>query len=298
MVLILGYGLIGKALYRSIIKVDTDVKVFSDNIEDQPEKNFYRGNYRDIGQYEKLFEDVTTIVHLLHSTVPYSSQQDPLSDLETNVSSTISMLEILKSRPEINMVYISSGGAAYGLPRKDSVTEEHATNPISPYGISKLVIEQYLYYYSHCYGMKSTILRPSNIYGAEQDIKKPQGVVGHIINCIKRDVPFCVWGDGNSKKDYLFVDDLVDAIRLVISGQRRDADVFNVARGECYSVHEIIKIVEKCAGKKLRTEKHKSQQFDVQQIILDGNKFRDEYNWEPKVHFPSVIQSVFKDMNG
>lgn len=294
MILILGYGMIGKMLYQRLLRQNCQIKVFSNNIETSQKENFIKGNFIEIEKYENIFENVNTVIHLIHTTVPATSFERPVYDLETNVIPTLKMLEMMKKRNIKRLIFVSSGGAVYGNPISDKIAENHQTNPISPYGISKLTIEKYLLFYKYNFDFQITILRPSNIYGIGQDIKKPLGLISHLIYNVFNNKEINIWGDGNSKKDYLYLDDLVDAILLVIREQHKNNFIYNISYGKSYSINQIIGQIKEITDFDINVVYGKEKKFDVQNISIDSFLFKNDYNWKPKFSLKEGINQIVK----
>ena len=297
MVLLLGYGFIGKHLYQFFKKNGVSIRVFSNHVIHNPESEFYCGNYDELTLSPDVFDEVDTIIHLIHTTVPSSSFDNSLFDLQSNVVPTIKLLEFLKAKPHIRLIYISSAGAIYGQPLVSQVTESHPTNPLSPYGISKLCIEKYLIFYKTCFNCNITIIRPSNVYGCGQDFSKPQGVIGHLIRSVINQSEFELCGDGNGRKDYLYIDDFVEAIYLVFTNNHTDKFVFNLSYGEVFSINELIASVEMIADARIRIKNMVVKKFDVSNIAINSDLFRNYFNWYPKISLKQGIEIIVHQMN-
>src|SRR5262249_18386186 len=148
--------------------------------------------------------------------VPGSSMKDSAYDIASNVVASARWLSRLSETNIKRLIYFSSGGTVYGVPQTDPIDENHPTDPISSYGITKLAIEKYVSMYCGMFGVSYTIVRPSNVYGEGQRLNIGQGVIGVMADRTLRGEALEVWGTGENLRDYLHVDDLVHATMLLL----------------------------------------------------------------------------------
>ena len=297
MILILGNGFIGEALSIALVSYGYKVKVFSRNAGKIKDVDYRTGDWNSIDTHQDFFEDVRLVIQTIHTSVPFSSMHNILEDASNNILPNIKLLEILKEKKINHSIFISSGGAVYGTPNETPVKEVSLTNPISGYGVSKNCIENYINLYNFHHGLDMTIVRPSNIYGIGQDSKKKQGVISHLVSSIQNQIPFKLWGDGEGKKDYLYINDFVDALIKLIKNPPSTPKVYNISGGSEYTVNELISKVESAYDASISKEYLPHQSFDVPSIILNGNKFKSEYNWEPKLTIDEGIQLIIESSN-
>jgi len=130
------------------------------------------GNFSDINQVTNAIAGCDTVIHLVNATTPASANLNRVTDLEANVISTLNLLDVCVSSGVKKIVFISSGGTVYGVPSVVPTPETAENDPITAYGVSKLIIEKYLFLYRHLYGLDYTILRVANPYGPYQTNKK------------------------------------------------------------------------------------------------------------------------------
>lgn len=291
MILILGYGLVGKALYKRLVSCGYQVKVFSRNVPTDKRGHFIEGNFENLGDYDTLFEGISLVVHTIHATVPATSRNDLGSGLNIDVVSTMNLFHLMKEKKIHNIVYLSSGGAVYGNPDVSYVKECHPTNPVSGYGISKLAIEKYIQLYHGVEELDYIILRPSNVFGMHQRLDKPQGILAHVVDAARYGKTIWIWGDGNGKKDYLYVDDVVTAISKTIEKfQQQKNKIFNVASGLSYSVNEIATIVERFWETKLNKRYTPPKDYDVQSIVLNGSRFNEAFDYKATMTIENFLE--------
>lgn len=294
MVLIFGAGRIGKDIYYYLQKHGHEVKIFSKSLPNHPDRNFFKGDISNILHNPEILDNVSVIIYTIHTTVPSTSFENELFDAETNILPFINLLNLCKGRNLKKFIYISSGGAVYGNPMAvDKIKEDHPTNPISSYGITKLVNEKYLLLFKRNFSQGITILRPSNIYGTIPNLNIPQDILAKIIHAALTNTPMEVWGDGNSKKDYLNINDFLEAIeKVLLFDNVASREIFNVSSGQMYSINEIIDIVQKITEKKIKMKYSADKEFDVKNIELDNSAFCNTFFWKPHLFLELGIKKM------
>ncbi len=232
--------------------------------------------------------DANIVIHLVHTTVPGSSMIDPGYDLDSNVVSTVNWLRRVSETEVKKIIYCSSGGTVYGIPQAIPIDENHPTDPISSYGITKLAIEKYTMMYSLIAGIDYCLVRPSNVYGPGQRLKIGQGLVGVLAERALRGEPLEIWGSGEVRRDYLYVDDLVSATVALVNytgGQ----NIFNVSSGESHSVLEIIDMIRIQLGGIPEIRFLPARGYDVPVSILDSSRLMNETAWHPTVKLETGV---------
>jgi UDP-glucose 4-epimerase len=283
MILILGYGLIGKSLYERLTKEGHEVNVISRTVP-QNHKDFISADITAINTFNKYFEQAHTVIHCLNTTVPATSNLDEVYDIQSNLIPFVSIINVCKESKVENFVFISSGGAVYGLPTTTGLVDEFSpTNPLSSYGITKLACEKYLQLHRDIFKGNVSILRPSNIYGKNQKTTKPNGIIGHAISaCINKQI-LKIWGSGNGVKDYLYVEDFIDAVLLLLEHKGKNKQlIYNIASGYHLTINEIVNKTEQHFNLKIKREYLAKMKFDVETIIIDSTLFKHEFSWKPK----------------
>lgn len=208
--------------------------------------------------------------------------KDPVFDVATNVISKVSWLPYLAETAVRKVIYVSSGGTVYGLPQSIPITEKHPTDPICSYGITKLTIEKYVAMYAGSAGIDFRILRPSNVYGPGQQLHLGQGVIGVLAAKAMRGHKLEIWGSGDEQRDYLFVDDLVDAFHKILDYEGPER-IFNVSSGKGHSVNDIVCLLRTHLTPFPPIQYADSRDFDVPVNILDSSLLRRTTSWVPQV---------------
>ncbi|MEP6847430.1 MAG: NAD-dependent epimerase/dehydratase family protein [Acidobacteriota bacterium] len=285
MILFLGGGFIANALSAKFEEARIEHRIVSRRSEPEaPRRN--AADINSLTESSPVFDGVDTVIYFAHSSVPYSSMQNIREDAEQNISTAISLFEILSNK-KIRVIYISSGGSIYG-DQAGPITEASLPSPVSAYGVAKYTIENYLKLFHHNYQLPFDILRLSNIYGVGHSSNKPQGIMGALARAFIERQRFAIWGDGSAEKDYLYIDDAVDALAKVAAAVPSN-DIFNVAYGSSVSVREILSLFEKYFGYKIDIETRPPFDFDVSRVFLDNSKFREAYDWKPKIDVETGI---------
>lgn len=233
------------------------------------------------------------LVHLASTTLPSTSNSDISYDLESNVVGTIKTLEAASALGVRRMVFVSSGGTVYGPARELPITEGHPTDPICSYGIHKLAIEKYLQLFGSQNRLDSIVLRVSNMYGESQGCGRPLGAIAHFAARAVEGVPIQIWGDGTIIRDYVYVDDVVNAILRSASYEGIER-MFNIGSGRGTSLNEILAMIRLRLRKPVIASYHPSRGFDVPENILDSGRAKRELGWVPEVTLETGLDRMIR----
>lgn len=222
------------------------------------------------------------VLHLVSTTLPKSSNDDPIYDVQSNVVASLQMLNAMVASKVRRIVFISSGGTIYGSPKYLPIDENHPTDPQVSYGITKLAIEKYLLMFGRMHDIKPIVLRVANPFGERQRVETAQGAVGVFIHRALRGIPIEIWGDGSATRDYLYVSDVAEAFAKAItySGPQ---NVFNISSGVGTSLNQLIALLEEILGKTVAREYTAGRSFDVPINVLSNELARRELGWMPQV---------------
>jgi UDP-glucose 4-epimerase len=233
------------------------------------------------------------VFHLASTTLPSTSNANIAYDLESNVIATVRTLEAAASMRVRRMVFVSSGGTVYGVARQNPIPEAHPTDPICSYGIHKLTIEKYLQLFRSANSLDSIVLRVSNIYGEFQDCSRPLGAVAHFTARAVNGTPLEIWGDGTTTRDYIHVDDVVDALSKAVSygGKER---LFNIGSGRGVSLNQLVEMLRQRTPKRITLNYQARRSFDVLENVLDISRARHELLWTPKIALESGLERMIR----
>lgn len=305
-ILILGAdGFIGSNFAVSLLKNKAyNIKVF-DLFKNNQTKNLEKvrgeieiisGNFLNRNDLMEALRGVDYVFHFISLTTPGSSRLEPIIDIETNIKGTVVLLEECVKANVKKIIFPSSGGAIYGDNGKSVCSEKDQTDPVSPYAISKLTIEKYLEYFRINYGLEYLILRYSNPYGPGQNISGSQGIIPIFLGLIKENKPITVFGDGENIRDYIYIDDLVEATKS-LAFKDTNYRLYNVGSGEGRSINEILDILKQVTNRDFVINHVKERSVDVKANILDISRLKSEIDFSPKTTIKEGITKTWEWVN-
>lgn len=276
-----GNGFIGQALcrrlaalpVRAVVVSHTPPRFTAANIRWQP------GSLDDATLLHDLLPASEVVVHLASHTTPGMSAQAPVREATENLYPSLRLIETLQQYPQTHLIYLSSGGALYGPAAKMPVAETQCPHPQSFYGAGKVAVEAFLDAL-RSQGHPVMVLRPSNIYGPEQPLRPGFGLVRTVLEQIRRGSAITVWGDGATVRDYLYIDDLIDALLTAI--EKKLCGLFNLGYGCGHSINEIVTLARETTGITPTVHYAADRKVDVPAIVLDSSAFRTLSGWQPK----------------
>ncbi len=296
-----GNGFIGSHLLDRLFIFGHKVRVFDrqDELYRKPQSDidYYMGDFGNRAVLANALKGVDIVFHLISTTVPKTSNDDPAFDVLSNVVETIFLLEQCVKEHIKKIVFVSSGGAIYGTPSILPISEDGLTNPESSYGITKLTIEKYLSLFHHLYGLDYTIIRPSNPYGPRQNPYGNQGVVAVFLGRIAKGQPIEIWGNGQTIKDYIFIEDLVEGIYRAAFCNTL-SKIFNIGSGIGHSINELLQIIEEVVNKEFTVIYSPGELYDVSRIYLDVTRAKRELEWEPQTPLSVGIKKTWDFVKG
>ena len=250
----------------------------------------------------KLVEEggFDTIVHLAAQMDVRKSVADPLFDSDVNIRGTINLIEALhRAHSRTRFVFASTGGVLYGDHTVPPNAETTRKEPDSPYAIAKLACEHYLSYYARIHYLDTVCLRFANVYGPRQDPHGEAGVVAIFCGRILENRPLTVYGDGTQTRDYVYVADVVNAIRAAVSAKLLDpvgidARGFNIGTSVPTSVLELASVLRRVAGSGTEIEFAPNRRGEQTASFVTIDKARDELGWQPSVGLEQGLRETFE----
>lgn len=299
-----GGGFIGSTIADRLLMDGHELKIF-----ERPRVEPYRkftaservewiaGDLQSAHDVSEAIAGTDVVLHLVSTTLPKNSNDDPIYDVQSNLVATLQMLNAMVVRKIPKIVFISSGGTVYGIPKYLPIDEQHPTDPLVSYGITKLAIEKYLHLFEHMHGIRAITLRVANPYGERQRIETAQGAVGVFLHHALKDVPIEIWGDGSVARDYIYIGDVAEAfVRAVdYSGPK---SVFNISSGAGTSLNELIVMLEKVLGKSIERHYLPARPFDVPVSVLSNDLAREELQWAPSTSMHDGLSRTAEWMKG
>lgn len=236
---------------------------------------------------EAALAGVDVLVHLAWNSTPSVSNREPVNDVMTNVAGTVRLFDACARTGVRRIVFASSGGQVYGDADSTAITESTATNPKSAYGIGKLACEKYLALYGALRGISTLSLRIANLYGPGQSMKDGFGVIPTFMSRLARHEAVQIFGDGQTVRDFVFIDDVVDA--LVKSVYSPATGVLNISSGVGVSIGEIVTRLEGLTGQEARRQFLPARASDPMAIVLANGNALAALGWQPAVAFPEGL---------
>lgn len=291
-----GNGFIGSHLVDKLLREGHYVRVFDKNEEHYRKAlnnvDYHLGEFGNRGLLSDALHEIDVVVHLISTTLPKTSNDDPVFDVQSNVIETLFLLEQCVAKKIKKIIFASSGGTIYGIPRSVPVFEEDPTNPICSYGISKLALEKYLYLYKQLHNLNFVIIRPSNPFGSRQNPFGIQGVIPVFLGKLLRNETIQIWGTGDVIRDYIYIDDLVNAFYASITYDTT-SHIFNIGSGQGHSLNELLSIIKNVTGRNFSVKYTSARIYDIPKIYLDITKATSELNWEPHTSLEQGIQHTW-----
>lgn len=288
-----GSGFIGRNLVDRLNETQRSFQVFSRRDVAGLHAEIKIIDFEKPESYREYLKNLETVVLLVSASVPSTFANDIASEVERNVLPYSRFLRAARSTGIRHIVYVSSGGAVYGQPMVPIITEEHPTNPISPYGCAKLMIEEMIRTMSAEGGWTYTILRASNPIGRYQSSEKGQGLVARALDAAVSNTVLDIWGDGTSLRDYIDVRDLCDVIGRCLTAEVAKNEIYNVGAGRVNSVNEIVDICSSVSGIEINKRYIEQKSFLVKDVKLSIDKVARDLDWGPKFDVWSSIEAEF-----
>lgn len=279
-VLILGgCGFLGQSLTQEFVKHGIEVRVFDRAatvacLVSLGGVEYHGGDFAALQADNTVFDDIDAVIHLVSTTVPSTSMQDMAWDVSSNILPSINLLQIMVARGIRRLLFFSSGGTVYGVPETIPVNESHVTEPISSYGITKLAIEKYILLFNRIHGLQGTILRLSNPYGVFQ---LRGTVIGSIAAFVRKHAAgeiIDIWGDGQVVRDYIFINDVTAAARMIVQNREFPQGTYNLGSGVGHTLLDILETLGLVSGKLPRVRFTAARGIDVPKIVLDISHLR------------------------
>lgn len=290
-----GNGFIGSHVVDELLDAGHVVRVFSRRHEmwrkPLPSVNYFLGEFSNVPMLAEALQGVDAVIHLISTTVPSTSNLDPIADIQGNLENSVRLFQLMVSVNVKRIIFLSSGGTVYGIPSAIPVPEDHTLNPICSYGVVKVAIEKYLGMFEQLYGLKPLIIRASNPFGPRQGHDGVQGVASTFMQKMLSGDKVTIWGDGTTRRDYLYVTDLAKVCRL--AAESEGTGIFNAGSGIGLTLVELAHMIEHVSGMKLNMEYKAGRSFDVREIVLNIEKARNLLNWEPEVSIQDGLSRLF-----
>ncbi|RPI18570.1 MAG: SDR family NAD(P)-dependent oxidoreductase [Ignavibacteriae bacterium] len=297
-----GAGFIGSNIADAYIKEGHNV-IIVDNMSTgvkeyiNPKAKFYEMDVRD-ENISKIFEEnkIDVINHHAAQIDLRKSVENPKFDIEVNVMGSVNLLQNAVKYNIGKFIFASTGGAIYGEHDYFPADEEHPIRPYAPYGINKLSVEKYLFYYNHVYGLNYCVFRYANVYGPRQNSHGECGVIAIFTDKILKGQQPLINGDGEQTRDYVFVEDVV---RANVAGLKTtEPKTYNIGTTKETTVNYIFNKLNEFAGTSFEEKHGPEKKGEQRRSVLSYEKIKRELGWEPKVFMEEGIEKTVKFFKG
>ena len=250
---------------------------------------FYKADIENINEIDSIFKNhkIDTVVHLAARAGVRPSIENPEGYVKTNILGTINILELMK-RYEIKKMVFASSSSVYGNCQENIFSETlKISEPISPYAATKSACEQFCYTYHKLYGINIIALRFFTVYGPRQ---RPDLAIHKFARLIKQEKPIPVFGDGHTKRDYTYIDDIIQGVISAIEYNKTGYEIINLGGGEPVTLNRMIEELEKYLSKKAIINRMPMQKGDVDKTVSDISKAEKLLNYHPETSFTEGIR--------
>lgn len=297
-----GAGFIASQIQDACLAAGHEVAVLDNLITGNranlnPKSRFYELDIRspDVeGAFREFKPDVVS--HHAAQMDVRKSVSDPRYDCEVNGLGTLNLLENARLHGVKKFVFASSGGAVYGEQEVFPADESHPTRPESPYGITKLLGDNYLYFYGKTYGLETVSLRYANVYGPRQNPHGEAGVVAIFITKLMKGETPVIFGDGLQTRDYVFVGDVVRANLLALDKGRKG--IYNIGTG---IETDVVRLYEKLAaalGVTKAAAHAEAKAGEQKRSVISAKKIERDWGWKPQVPLDEGLKSTVAFFQG
>jgi len=291
-----GAGFIGSHLVDRLLNEDFEVTVI-DNLDtgrlenitrhkDREDFHFIKGDIRDFNLVKETIKDIDAVFHEAALASVTLSVENPILTNDINVAGTLNLLKASSDLGVKRLIYASSA-AVYGDTYSPQKREDMTTNPTSPYGVSKLAAENYVKLFHKVYGLETVSLRCFNVYGPRQrfDIQCAYGgAITIFANRLLRNMPPIIYGDGEQTRDFVYIQDVVEANMLALNTKNAAGEVFNIATGTNVSVNQVANVLKEIMNKKnLKSIHADPRPTDIRHGYAEITKAEKILGFHPKV---------------
>jgi UDP-glucose 4-epimerase len=296
-----GAGFIGSHLVDKLISRGYSVVVL-DNFHSGEMESFcevlgresfevIEGDIRDRKAVREAMDGVDAVVHLAALIDVKESVSGPFETHDVNVNGTLNVLnEAVRS--DVRKFLFASSTAVYGEGNPLPLEEEHLLNPISPYAASKVSAEYYCRAFNNCYGLSTVVLRFFNVYGLGQKNGAYSGVITRFLQNALKGEPLIVYGDGKQTRDFILVDDVVEATLLALENANSKGETFNVCTGKPTAVNELVQIVKEVLKRDLKVIYDKPRKGDIKNNYGDPSKAEEILGFKAKISLREGLERL------
>jgi len=292
-----GAGFIGAALANRLAREGHHVRVLDDLSAGDPSRLdskvlFTRGDVKDVPKLWTLLQDVDCVYHLAARVSVPESILYPRDYNDVNVGGTVAVMEAVRDAG-VKRVVLASSGAIYGEQRKQPVSEKSIPVPDSPYAVSKLASEYYVFTIGSLYGIETVALRIFNAYGPGQFIPAAHApVIPQFLKQALGGGSLVVFGDGNQTRDFVYIDDVVEALVAAATAPDVDRHIINVGSGQEVSINQLVEKVARATGRKTESLYSQANDGGVSRLVADISLARRKLGYRPSVDLDEGLKRM------
>ena len=276
---------------NEVIGIDNEVNICH-NLPDEVNQITVKDDICNKKIVDKIIRDVDIVIHCAAQINVEKSLNNPLYDAKNNIIGTINLLQSSKNNSIKHFIYFSSC-VVYGNPVQLPINENHILNPLSPYGISKLSAEKYVNMYHEIYNLPTTIIRPFNIYSKRSNPHSPySGVITKFLSCINNKSPIIIQGDGNQTRDFVYISDIIQIVKLFLNKTESIGQTFNCGYGEDITINQLAKIMIRLSRKNLQLIHIKERKGDIKHSYANIEKAKKLLDFKPKIKLVNGIEKL------
>ncbi len=278
-------GFIGSHLVDELVESGYKVRAFGrysqePKFNDDPRIEVVEGDMFKASDVKKALKGVDYVFHSFSATNPFVSDTDPYIDIERNLKVSIGIFEQSIKAKVKKVIFISSGGAVYGhIAEEKAPTEDDAATPVSPYGISKLAIENYLAYFNRKFGLEYIVYRLANPYGPRQAFRNHQGVIPAFLDQVQKHKKVVVYGDGSTSRDYIYIRDVTKMVVHSFSKKTKHR-TYNLGSGKQTTINEIISTLKKVVHEDFVVTNKEAPKTFLKSAKINVDRFTKEFKQE------------------
>jgi UDP-glucose 4-epimerase len=298
-----GAGFIGLNLAEEFVKNNEEIIIFdrkeadfSSLVRMENEIKIVKGEIKDIELIENIFKKhkIGNVIHLVSSLLPASTEEDFYREISAIIKPTFKIIDLIAKYKIDNFTFFSSGGTVYGEEKEENC-ESDELKPITYYGFSKVMIENYIKLINRTKELNYLIIRPSNPYGKYQDLNGKQGFISVALGKALKDQKIEIWGDGQIIRDYIYISDLCKVVYKLLDNNKKNK-VYNIGSGNGTSLIKVLKILEDKLDKKIEVVFKEKREVDVKKAILNIDKISNDVDFNP-MGLAKGIETFLKDIS-
>lgn len=293
-----GAGFIGSHIVEELIEKKYNVAILDNlstgSLTNLPEEDviFYKADIIDEIRVNEIIEEFQPnfIIHQAAQVSVAKSVENMVQDAQINIQGSLHIIDAARKN-NVEKIVFASSAAVYGNPRYLPVNETHEIKPLSPYGLSKYTIEQYLEVASSLYGLDYTVLRYSNVYGPRQDAQGEGGVVAIFHDLLSKGMSPTIFGDGQQTRDFVYVKDVARANVLALNHHINEP--VNISTKTEISIKTLLTIMKEKYGFTKKEKYATARVGDIYNSILSNDKGKQRLNWQANYNLDKGLQEMY-----